>query len=117
MAVADSAVTTQLAVYAPTAKYSDLPQAVRPETVRSVFTILGRTRGPRHQEVNIANRSLSLFTGQPRATLVGRGPKTDAMHAALINRLTYCIYSFDDIHAQAVVHPSGPAAAAWHWPN
>jgi hypothetical protein len=33
MAVADSAAITQLAVHAATAKYSDLPRAVRPETL------------------------------------------------------------------------------------
>jgi 2-methylcitrate dehydratase PrpD len=34
------------------------------------------------------------------------------LHAALINCLASSIYSFDDTHEQAVVHPSGPVAAA-----
>lgn len=109
----DSAVTTQLAAYAATAQYSDLPDAVRREALRSVFNILGCTLGgARHQGVDIADTSLGAFTGQPRATLIGRGRKTDALHAALINCLASSIYSFDDTHAQAVVHPSGPVAAA-----
>ena len=113
MPVADSAVTTQLAAYAATAKYSDLPDSVRREALRSVFNILGcMLGGARHQGVTIADTSLSLFTGQPQATLIGRGRKADALHAALINCLASSIYSFDDTHAQAVVHPSGPVAAA-----
>ena len=113
MVVADSAVRTQLAAYAATAKYSDLPAAVRREALRSVFNILGCTLGgAHHQGVDIADTSLGAFTGPPRATLIGRGRKTDALHAALINCLASSIYSFDDTHSQAVVHPSGPVAAA-----
>jgi 2-methylcitrate dehydratase PrpD len=113
MTVSNSAVTTELASYAASAKYSDLPEAVRREALRSVFNILGCTLGgARHQGVTIVDTSLSLFTGQPRATLIGRGRKADALHAALINCLASSIYSFDDTHEQAVVHPSGPVAAA-----
>jgi 2-methylcitrate dehydratase PrpD len=113
MAVADSAVTTRLAAYAAAAKYSDLPEAVRREAVRSVFNILGCTLGgARHLGVDIADTALSGFTGAPRATLIGRGCKADPLHAALINCLASSIYSFDDTHEQAVVHPSGPVASA-----
>jgi 2-methylcitrate dehydratase PrpD len=113
MTFADSAVTTQLATYAATTRYSDLPDAVRQEALRSVFNILGCTLGgARHEGVAIADTALGGFTGQGQATLIGRGRKADALHAALINCLASSIYSFDDTHEQAVVHPSGPVAAA-----
>jgi 2-methylcitrate dehydratase PrpD len=44
--------------------------------------------------------------------LFGRGRKADVLHASLINGLASSIYSFDDTHETAVVHPSGPIAAA-----
>jgi 2-methylcitrate dehydratase PrpD len=106
-------VTTQLATYAATTRYGDLPETVLREALRSYFNILGCTLGgARHDGVDIADTSLADFTGQPRATLIGRGRKSDALHAALINCLASSIYSFDDTHEQAVVHPSGPVAAA-----
>ena len=113
MQVADRAVTTQLAAYAASTKYSDLPRAVRQEALRSVFNILGCTLGgARHTGVGIADTALGAFTGPGEATLIGRGRKADVLHAALINCLASSIYSFDDTHEQAVVHPSGPVAAA-----
>ena len=113
MAVADGAVTTQLAAYAASTKYSDLPNTVRREALRSVFNILGCTLGgARHTGVDIADAALGFFAGQGQATLIGRGRKADVLHAALINCLASSIYSFDDTHEQAVVHPSGPVAAA-----
>jgi 2-methylcitrate dehydratase PrpD len=109
----DNGVTTRLATYAATVNYSDLPDQVRREALRSVFNILGCTLGgARHHAVDIADNSLSAFTGQGSATLIGRGRKSDALHAALINCLASSIYSFDDTHEQAVVHPSGPVGAA-----
>ena len=109
----DSAVTTRLAHYAAATRYGDLPEAVRGEAVRSMFNILGCTLGgARHHGVDIADAALRPFTGAGVATLIGRGRKADALHATLINCLASSIYSFDDTHAQAVVHPSGPVASA-----
>jgi 2-methylcitrate dehydratase PrpD len=113
MAVADGAVTTRLAAYAAAARYGDLPEAVRREALRSQFNILAcMLGGARHHGVDIVDTSLSRFAGPPGATLIGRGHRADALHAALINCLASSIYSFDDTHEQAVVHPSGPVAAA-----
>lgn len=110
---AETAVTTQLATYAAATQYSDLPATVRQEALRSLFNILGCTLGgARHSGVEIADSALGGFAGSGQATLFGRGRKTDALHAALINCLASSIYSFDDTHEQAVVHPSGPVAAA-----
>jgi 2-methylcitrate dehydratase PrpD len=113
MAVANGGTTTQLASYAASIQYSDLPEAVQLEAVRSLFNILGcMVGGARHHGLEIADSALGPFAGQSGATLIGRGRKTDALHAALINCLAAGIYSFDDTHAEAVVHPSGPVAAA-----
>jgi len=113
MSVADQPLTTQLARYAATTQYSDLPLPVRREAQRSLFNILGcMLGGARHHGVTTADQALAPFTGRPAATLIGRGRQTDVLHAALINCLASGIYSFDDTHEQAVIHPSGPVAAA-----
>ena len=109
----NNAVTTRIATYVAAARYQDLPDSVLRETLRSMFNILAcMLGGARHDGVNIADATLGDFTGQPQSTLIGRGRKTDPLHAALINCPASSIYSFDDTHEQAVVHPSGPVAAA-----
>lgn len=113
MASADSSVTGHLAAYAATTRYGELPVAVRREALRSFFNILGcMLGGARHHGVDMADAALCEFSGKAAATLIGRGRRSDALHAALINCLASSIYSFDDTHEQAVVHPSGPVAAA-----
>jgi 2-methylcitrate dehydratase PrpD len=78
-----------------------------------LFNIIGCTiGGSQHELVDLADRTLGGFAGPPQATLFGRGRRADVLHAALINGLASSIYSFDDTHETAVVHPSGPVAAA-----
>jgi 2-methylcitrate dehydratase PrpD len=113
MTTANPSVTDAVASYSAGAKTSDLPAKVSQEALRSFFNFVGCTLGGAgHSGVASADSALTPFTGQPRATLLGRGRKSDALHAALINCLASSIYSFDDTHEQAVVHPSGPVAAA-----
>jgi 2-methylcitrate dehydratase PrpD len=105
------AATEMLAAY--TAGNAGLPGAVRHEAKRALLNIIGCTLGGAlHHGVETAATALAPFTGQGQATLLGRGRTSDALHAALINCLASSIYSFDDTHEQAVVHPGGPVAAA-----
>ncbi|HVY17090.1 MAG TPA: MmgE/PrpD family protein [Rhodopila sp.] len=107
------AVTTEIAAYAAAARLNDLPELVKREARRSLFNILGCTLGgARHHGVIAAEAALGTFAGPGPATLIGRGHKADPLHAALINCLASSVYSFDDTHEQAVVHPSGPVASA-----
>src|ERR1700722_7370986 len=106
-------VTSRLTDYVLSARWTDLPESVRRETLRSFFNILGCTiGGARHEVVEIADNTLGEYAGAPHATVIGRRRKADALHACLINCLGSSIYSYDDTHAEAVVHPSGPVASA-----
>lgn len=108
-----TAITARLADYAATTGDADVPRAVRDEAVRSLFNIVGCVLGgARHEAVEIADTTLGPYTGPPQATLFGRRRRADILHACLINCLSSSVYSFDDTHEQAVVHPSGPVAAA-----
>lgn len=107
-----AAVTTDIAAFAAAARFADLPDAVRREARRSLFNLVGCILGgARHPGVMAADAALGPFAGAPMATLMGRGNKCDPLHATLINGLASSIYSFDDTHEQAVVHPAGPVAA------
>ncbi len=106
-------VTSKLTDFVLAAQWDNLPETVRRETLRSFVNILGCTiGGARHEAVDIADRALVAYAGPPHATVIGRGRKSDALHACLINCLGSSIYAYDDTHAEAVVHPSGPVAAA-----
>ena len=106
-------VTSTLTDYILAARWSDLPEQVRHEALRSFVNILGCTIGGAHHEaVDILDRTLGDYAGAPNATVIVRGRKADMLHACLVNCLGSSIYAYDDTHAEAVVHPSGPVAAA-----
>src|SRR6476660_1305184 len=106
-------ITARLTDYIMAARWSDLPAPVRHEALRSFVNIMGCTiGGARHEVVDLADRTLGEYSGEPHSTVIGRGHKADALHACLINCLGSSIYSYDDTHAEAVVHPAGPVAAA-----
>jgi 2-methylcitrate dehydratase PrpD len=113
MTFAPEEVTARLAEYAFTADGTRWPAAVRREALRSFFNVVGcAIGGARHSMVDIADKTLGAFAGPGQATLFGRGRKADVLHASLINGLASSIYSFDDTHETAVVHPGGPIATA-----
>ena len=106
-------ITERIADFAVLTRYEDLPEAVRHEGRRALTNIVGCTLGGAHHEVvTLTQSALAPFAGLPQAALFGRGQKLDALNAALINCIASGIYAFDDTHEQAVVHPSGPVAAA-----
>jgi 2-methylcitrate dehydratase PrpD len=113
MAFAPEQITARLADFAVNADASRWPDTVHREALRSFFNVVGCTiGGARHEMVEVADRTLGAFAGPAQASLFGRGRKSDILHAALINGLASSIYSFDDTHETAVVHPAGPIAAA-----
>ena len=109
----ESEVTAQLARHVLATGPGDLPANVRREAGRSFLNILGcAIGGARHAAVDMADEALAEMTGPGQATLLGRGRKSDVLHAALINCLASSVHTYDDTHAQALVHPSGPVFAA-----
>jgi 2-methylcitrate dehydratase PrpD len=105
--------TGRLARYVLGTKLKDMPIEVRVEARRAFLNILGcMLGGARHETVDAVDAAFGPFAGPPKATLIGRGAKTDPLHATLINCLASSVHSFDDTHALAIVHPSGPVAAA-----
>lgn len=110
--MADNATAT-VAQYIAGARLSDLPGNVQHEAQRTLLNFIGcAVGGARDDSVNAAVAALARFSGPASATVLGRGEQFDPFLAALLNGMSSAVYSFDDTHAQAVVHPGGPVACA-----
>lgn len=105
--------TLALARYAVSVRAGDLPLAVEQMALRTFLNYLGcALGGARHESVETAVRALGQYSGPPAATAIGRGERYDILLASLVNSMSASVYSFDDTHAEAVVHPGGPVASA-----
>lgn len=88
------------------------PEARR-EGIRSFVNILGcALGGAQHDAVEKTWAALRPFAGAEQASLIGRTERTDALTAARLNTLASSVNTFDDTHAEAIVHPSGPVMGA-----
>jgi 2-methylcitrate dehydratase PrpD len=106
----------------PTSKFvefaRDLPLAAVPEQVqhqarRTLLNYFGCAfGGVAHDSVEALLRARSPWTGPAAATIIGRRQRTDPLLAAQANGIASAVYSFDDTHAEALVHPGGPVASA-----
>ncbi len=113
MTTTETSATGEIVDYVLSARASDLPAPVRKEGLRSFFNILGCTvGGAKHEAIDATWAALAPFAGGAQATLIGRGQRTDALTACLVNTLSSSICTNDDTHAEAIVHPSGPIMAA-----
>ena len=106
-------ITGKLVDFVLSARPGDLPEGVLNEARRSFFNIVGcMLGGARHETVEVADAALAPFEGQAQATLVGRGRRTDPLHAALINCLSSSVWTYDDTIEPSIAHPSGSVASA-----
>jgi 2-methylcitrate dehydratase PrpD len=106
-------VSAILAEYLGGAKLDDLPADVRHQAKRTFLNFIGcAVGGARDDSVNAAAGALAQFSGPAVASVLGRGERYDPLLAALLNGISSAVYSFDDTHAQAVVHAGGPVASA-----
>ena len=104
---------SQLATYIADVRPNDLPAPVAKEALRSFVNIFGCTLGgARHESVEIVWKTLAPFQGKELVTVIGRGARSDALTACLVNGLASSAHTFDDTHAEAIIHPSGPVMAA-----
>jgi 2-methylcitrate dehydratase PrpD len=104
--------TSQLARFICETSYEDLPQTALHAARRALVNIIGCClSGAQHPIVETAARTLLPFGGADQASLLGRPERTDILTATLLNSLSSAAYSFDDTHAETMLHPSGVVAA------
>jgi 2-methylcitrate dehydratase PrpD len=105
--------TTELAHYVSELDLASVPDAARHAAKRALVNIVGCcVGGARHEIVETAIRALLPYGGAPTSGLLGRSEKTDPLSASFFNALSSAAYSFDDTHAQTILHPTGAVAAA-----
>jgi 2-methylcitrate dehydratase PrpD len=106
-------VTQVLVDYLVAAKFSDLPESVIHQAKRTFLNFIGcAVGGALDDSVKAAAGALDRFAGARSVTVLGRADHYDALTAALLNGMSSAVYSFDDTHAQAVVHAGGPVGSA-----
>ena len=105
--------TAELARYVSELELVSVPDAARHAAKRALVNIFGCcVGGARHEIVETAIRALLPFGGSPTSGLLGRGEHTDALSASYFNALSSAAYSFDDTHAETILHPTGAVVAA-----
>ncbi|MEW6257372.1 MAG: MmgE/PrpD family protein [Pseudomonadota bacterium] len=102
-----------LASFLAQARVEDVPSAVLHEAKRALLngiaTALAGFDDP------VVARSLGVlraFAGPPRASLIGRSERTDALTAAFLNAAAANVHDFDDTHPATIIHPTAPVAPA-----
>lgn len=106
-------VTRTLASYVVAAQYSDVPEAVRKEALRSLVNWAGcAIGGSGHEAVDRALAAVKPFSGAPESSILGRAERIDVLNAALLNGISSHVFDFDDTHLKTIIHPAGPVASA-----
>jgi 2-methylcitrate dehydratase PrpD len=102
-----------IADYVLQTKLEDLPESVRHEGIRAFINWLGCVLGGcRHEVVDVTDRTLGDFSGKAESTVIGRNRQYDIFLASCLNCISSSVHTFDDTHAEAIVHPTGPVASA-----
>lgn len=106
-------VTRQLAEWIVGLSGSAIPDEVQREGLRTFVNWVGcAVGGARHETVEAALRAVMPFSGERKATVLGRPERLDALHAALLNGITSHVLDYDDTHLKTIIHPAGPVASA-----
>jgi 2-methylcitrate dehydratase PrpD len=102
-----------IAEYVSSARLADLPDVVRHEGERAFLNWLGCVLGGcQHPIVDLVDGALGASSGPKDATVIGRGHQYDVFLASYLNCISSSVHTFDDTHAEAMVHPTGPVASA-----
>jgi 2-methylcitrate dehydratase PrpD len=108
-----SGLTHKLARFVAETRSSDIPERVGHETKRSILNFMGTAfAGCREEPVEIALSSLTEFSRERQATVIGRTERVDALSAAFLNAASGNVFDFDDTHLRTVIHPTAPVAPA-----
>jgi len=107
------AATHRLAGYACAARIDGLPAPVLHEAWRCLFNFVGcALGGGSHDVVTGTRRALGPLAGAGNASVIGERRRADPLFASLHNGAAASAHSFDDTHAQAIVHAGSPVGAA-----
>jgi 2-methylcitrate dehydratase PrpD len=106
-------VTKQLASWAASVSFDDLPPAVVEKARQGLLDTLGvGLAGARHEASRRMAATVAELAGQPQSTLLGTGERSSMSLAAMANAYFAHVLDFDDTHFDAIVHVNAPVVAA-----
>lgn len=110
----NKSISRQIAEFAVSLTYDDLPEEVINEVKRYLYDSIGCAFGGYHtQDVNIIRDIYRELGGKHQSTVIGFGEKIPAVNATLVNSLMIRALDFNDIYwKEDPSHPSDLIAAA-----
>ena len=111
----NKSISRQMAEFAVSLKFADLPDEVVNEVKRYMYDSIGCAYGGYHtKDLNIIRDIYIDIGGKSDATVLGFGDKLPAVNATLINSLMVRALDFNDIYwKDDPSHPSDIIPAAW----
>ena len=111
----NKSISRQIAEFAVSLKFADLPDEVVNEVKRYMYDSIGCAYGGYHtKDLNIIRDIYIDIGGKADATILGFGDKLPAVNATLINSLMVRALDFNDIYwKDDPSHPSDIIPAAW----
>ena len=111
----NKSISRQIAEFAVSLKFADLPEEVVNEVKRYMYDSIGCAYGGYHtKDLNIIRDIYIDIGGKADATVLGFGNKLPAVNATLINSLMVRALDFNDIYwKDDPSHPSDIIPAAW----
>ena len=111
----NKSISRQMAEFAVSLKFADLPDEVVNEVKRYMYDSIGCAYGGYHtKDLNIIRDIYIDIGGKGDATVLGFGDKLPAVNATLINSLMVRALDFNDIYwKDDPSHPSDIIPAAW----
>ena len=111
----NKSISRQIAEFAVSLKFADLPEEVVNEVKRYMYDSIGCAYGGYHtKDLNIIRDIYIDIGGKGDATVLGFGDKLPAVNATLINSLMVRALDFNDIYwKDDPSHPSDIIPAAW----
>ena len=105
--------TRRLAAWASATKFEDLPANVVQLSRQLILDHIGVAIGGMDEEATLIALDLArALGGNPQATVLGHGDRTNAMNVALVNGISSHVLDYDDTHIPTILHPTGPVMAA-----
>lgn len=106
-------ITTRLAEFVATSRWSDIAPAVRREAQRSLLNYFGCALGGcRDVAIEAAIRAIGPYATPGPATVIGRTERFNPFTGAYLNAMSANVFDFDDTHLRTVIHPTAPIAPA-----
>jgi 2-methylcitrate dehydratase PrpD len=104
-------ITSAVARFGSEWRWEDIPDTVRHEAKRSLLNYFAvALAGAVDPTLDIAARVFAPFSADGQATVIGRGTRTDILHAASLNAMAANVFDFDDTHPATIIHPTAPVA-------